>query len=108
MFFKDKYDTSGSIFEGKYKNVLVNNDNQLVYLTKYIHLNPLPILKSKEKLANYIYSSYPHYIGKVNNKMINSSEILKFFSNKNPRLTYKAFVEESPEISNSISHLLLE
>lgn len=108
MFFKDKYDSSGSIFEGKYKNVLVETDKQLVYLTKYIHLNPLELFKSSQKLKSYPFSSYPHYLGKVNNTLVDSSEILKFFSNINPGLSYEDFVEGKPNLPTSISHLLLE
>lgn len=108
MFFKDKYDLSGSIFEGKYKNVLVDTDKQLVYLTKYIHLNPSEVLKPGQLLKNYPYSSYPRYIGKSGIKWLYSNEVLRFFSQDNPRLTYNAFVEEKPDIPDSISHLLLE
>lgn len=108
MYYKDKYDHSGTLFEGKYKNVIVTNDRQLLYLTKYIHRNPLELLNSNVKLSNYIHSSYPSYISRLKYDWINFGDILKFYSKTSPRLTYKAFVEEKADIPDSISNLLLE
>ncbi len=56
----------GSLFRGRYKSVLVDEDDYLLQLTRYIHLNPV---ETKEPmvgdLADYEWSSYPAYINKA-------------------------------------------
>jgi putative transposase len=59
MEFQNKYKHNGAIFEGRYKNVTVDTNEQLLYITKYIHQNPHKLVK---KLANYPYSSLPVYL----------------------------------------------
>lgn len=60
-YFNKKYERNGPLWEGRFKNVLVNSDEQLLYLSSYIHLNPV-----RAKLANHPkdwpYSSYQEYI----------------------------------------------
>ena len=62
MYFQNKYQHDGSLFQGKYKSVTVDSNQQLLYLSKYIHLNPQ---KLTNKLINYSYSSYPAYLDKI-------------------------------------------
>ena len=59
MYFQHKYQHDGSLFQGKYKSVTVDSNQQLLYLSKYIHLNPIKLVK---KLENYHYSSLPYYL----------------------------------------------
>jgi putative transposase len=57
--FRNKYKHSGSIFEGKFKSVTVDTSEQLLYLSKYIHLNPTKLVK---KLEDYPHSSLPVFL----------------------------------------------
>ena len=41
MYFNHRHHHSGAIFQGKYKNVLLDNEYQWLYLSKYIHRNPI-------------------------------------------------------------------
>jgi putative transposase len=74
MYFNAREDRVGSLFQGRFKAKLVEDDAQIFQLTKYIHLNPLKIyqpgyqelgLKNKEDaisfLENYHWSSYRHF-----------------------------------------------
>ncbi len=47
MYFNKKYKRVGPLFQSVYKAVLVNTDEQLVYLTRYIHRN---IIANKRKI----------------------------------------------------------
>ncbi len=108
MYTKEKYDRSGTLFQGKFKNVLVNSDAQLQQLSKYIHRNPLEILGS-EPLQNYKYSSYRYFIGiEPPPDWININAILAFFSKTNTYLTYKKFVEESSIQIENLGKITLE
>ena len=53
----------GPLFRGRYKAILVDNDEYLLQVSKYIHLNPLEA-KMVTSLEAYSWSSYPAYIGK--------------------------------------------
>ena len=53
----------GPLFRGRYKAILVDNDEYLLQVSKYIHLNPLEA-KMVTSLEAYAWSSYPAYVGK--------------------------------------------
>ncbi len=50
----------GPLFRGRYKAILVEADNYLLQVSRYIHLNPL-VAKITRKLEKYRWSSYPAY-----------------------------------------------
>lgn len=108
MYAKEKYNRSGTLFQGKFKNVLVDSDAQLQQLSKYIHRNPAEILGS-EPLQNYKYSSYPYFIGiEPPPDWLKINEILAFFSKTNAYQNYKKFVEESTVQIESLGKITLE
>jgi putative transposase len=55
-YFNNKYDRVGSLFQGSFRAILVNNDNYLQYLSRYIHRNP-------EDYLNWKWSSLPYWLG---------------------------------------------
>jgi|SRR3990167_3452723 len=82
-YFNAKELREGRIFTFKYKFVPVENDEQLIHLTKYIHLNPHTSSKTKlpkEKTHEYPWSSMKNYISKKNDLYCQSEEVLSFFS----------------------------
>jgi len=62
-FFNSKYGRQGTLLQGGYRAVLLSNENQFVYVSRYIHLNPIKANLSK-KAINYRYSSYVNYLEK--------------------------------------------
>lgn len=75
-YFNTKYGRTGSLFEGKFKSVHVENDVQARYLFSYIHLNPVKLIQSdwKERgvedkksafryASDYRYSSLKDWLG---------------------------------------------
>lgn len=54
--------TEGSLFRGRYKAILVEEDSYQLHLSRYIHLNPLEA-KMGSKPEDYPWSSYPAYLG---------------------------------------------
>ena len=97
MYFNRKYKRVGTIFQGVYKAVLVSNEAQLVYLSKYIHRNPVELLPAGSRPIGYKYSSYGNYLGLFNQAWVNKADILDLFSTTNPRNSYQSFVEETDE-----------
>lgn len=95
MYFNKRYTRVGSLFQGTYKAVLINEENYLLHLSRYIHLNPNEYTKD---LLN-AYSSYSEYLGKRYTKWIKPKTILSFFNQStkdfnSSNTTYKKFVED--------------
>ena len=97
LYFNRRYDRVGHLFQGVYKAALVEEDNYLLHLSRYIHQNPT---LTKGYLNQYPYSSYPDYIGEKKTPWLNTSFILEFFKGpKSEKLklkdfaNYKGFVE---------------
>lgn len=114
MYFNDRYDRVGTLFQGPYKAVLVKEDNYLLHLSRYIHTNPLELVKGEnlDKLIKYPYSSYANYLGKKNTTWVKPEFILDYFKNNKDQYnidksSYKEFMEDykydSKEILGSIT-----
>lgn len=92
-YFNAKYKRVGSLYQGVYKAVLVEDENQLVYLSKYIHKQGLA-LPSKAWEATQP-SSYHEYIGQKKTDWVHPEEVLAYFSRTNPSLSYTSFVKDN-------------
>lgn len=55
MYFNNKYDRVGGLFQGRYKASLISTDPYLSHISRYIHLNP-------KNYADYPYSSLQYYV----------------------------------------------
>ena len=62
-YFNIKNKRKGPLWQGRFKSVHVETDEQLLHLTRYIHLNPSSsgLVKDSEEWA---YSSYKQFLGK--------------------------------------------
>jgi putative transposase len=61
-YFSAKYRLSGPLFQGRYKSILVDEDEYSLVLSSYIHLNPY---RAKiEDWVNYPASSLSVYLGR--------------------------------------------
>jgi putative transposase len=72
------YNKTGSVFQGTYKGKRIDKDEYLIYLTKYIHLNPVSAGIVKQP-GDYVYSSYKDFIGKKNNGFVEPKAVLSQF-----------------------------
>lgn len=90
MYFNQKYERVGPLFQGRFKAVLVGLDEHLLYLPYYIHLNPIELVEPRWKeqtikswgetirfLESYHWSSYLDYIGKKNFPSVTSRKFLR-------------------------------
>lgn len=105
MYFNRKNTRVGPLFQGVYKAVLVATDEQLLYLTRYIHSQALA--SQGETLQEEQPSSYKEYLGERNTPWVYSEEILANFSKTNPALSYKSFVGQKEDLT-VIRNFLLE
>ncbi len=106
MYFNKKNKRSGSLFEGRFKAKAIPNDEYLVHLSRYIHLNPVSLknpdwkdkgINDKNKLKKYLekyrWSSYYNYVKSGDTKGtddIHTKYILEYF--KNDKNKYEKFM----------------
>ena len=76
MFFNKKYQRIGGLFQGPYKAILITDDNYLLHLSRYIHLNPSEYTDNLTET----YSSYADYLGLRKTKWVKPDFILNFFN----------------------------
>lgn len=102
MYFQQQYQHSGTLFQGKFKSVKVFDNEQLLYLTKYIHLNPVKITEGSDP-SIYPYSSLRDYLllNKAEKDWLDSTAILKKFYPKslNPQQKYLSFILDTKNAS---------
>jgi len=108
MFFNKKYERVGCVFQGVYKGVRVDSEEQLVYLSKYIHRNPVEILPAGRVLVGFKYSSYPNYLGLINQIWVKPKAVLSYFTRENKIISYQNFVEEVGENYKAVNKFLID
>ena len=73
VYFNRRHQQSGHLMQGRFGASLVNEDEYILKLSRYVHLNPVYIAEHATKsrkdrvgiLRQYVWSSYQSYIGKV-------------------------------------------
>ena len=94
VFINRKYRRSGHLFQGRYKAIVIDKDNYLLSLSRYIHLNPVRanIVDSPEQ---YRWSSYREYVGYLWSGLVNITDTLSCLSDnqKIAMMEYGNFVE---------------
>lgn len=107
-FFNVKQERVGHLFQGNFKAKRIESDEQLIHVSRYIHLNPVTahIIKFDD-LENYEYSSYPEFLGKKTG-FCEKEIILSHFKNL---VAYQNFVKDQADYQKqleNIEHLILE
>lgn len=62
-YFNTKYELVGHVFQGPFQAVHIEDDNQLLYCSAYIHRNPRELSGWRDREHEYPWSSFPDYIG---------------------------------------------
>lgn len=113
-YFNVKYDTVGSLYQGRFKAKKVDKDEYLTHLSRYIHLNPIDLFYLTKNIFNqvssYRWSSLPAYLLGKSNDIVTVEPILEYFSSKDPIGDYKEFVASQIKIKGDpiIEHLIFE
>jgi hypothetical protein len=95
-YFNRKYRRVGHLLQGRYRAILVDKDEYLLPLSRYVHLNPVRagIVENPER---YPWSSYGGYIGKAKKEdWVDYNCVLSQFDRcwKRAEKKYKGFVVE--------------
>ena len=106
-YFNIKHNRKGPLWQGRFKNVLVKTDEQLLHLTRYIHLNPVTAYLCK-KPEEWGASSYHEYIRSAENRIriCDFDDVLDIEPN-----SYRKFVVDLIDYQKklaTIKHLIFE
>ena len=92
-YFNAKYKKRGHLFQGYFRAVSVETDEQLLYLSAYIHRNARDIKEWKNRECDYPWSSYQDCVKKNRwGQLLIPNIILDQFSSK---ASYRKFVDTS-------------
>ncbi len=94
-YFNRKRGRHGHLCQGRFKAILIDADEYLKHLSRYIHLNPVRA-KMVPAQSKYLWSSYAAFIGKQKiPPFIKTDWLLSNFdkNKKEARRNYKDFVE---------------
>jgi putative transposase len=64
MYFNERNERSGALFQGRFKSQHVDNDTYLKYLYGYIHLNPLKLKDGNWKQNTELLCDYMHILAR--------------------------------------------
>jgi putative transposase len=108
-YFNTKHERSGPLFGGSFKSELIETDEQLIHVSRYIHLNPVTSLIIREKdLDSYPWSSLGEYLKVRENKIVDTQTVMSHFSSLE---SYRQFVHDQINYAQEIEkikHLTIE
>lgn len=96
MYFNNRYERVGGLFQGRYKASLIQKDDYLQHVSRYIHLNP-------DDYKKWPYTSLAVYQGRKKSKWLNTSHVLEIFNNE--RQSFLDFMEDYEDTKKELSIL---
>lgn len=104
LYFNRRHNRHGHLWQGRFGACVVEEDEYILKLSRYVHLNPVYTKKAKslpqreriDTLRHYLWSSYRGYIGKVKPlSFVVEEPILAMMhrSVRKQRMAYRSFVE---------------
>lgn len=98
IYFNRRHRRTGHLFENRYKSIICDEDNYLLALIRYIHLNPIRagMVKTLEELDRYQWSGHSVVIGKKECPWMDIDYVLLQFNDtrRRARKAYRKFVHE--------------
>ena len=108
-YFNTRNNRNGPLFQGIFKAVRVESNEQLLHLSRYIHLNPIVSFVTKEEnLEDYVWSSLKEYLNTPIKGFCKKDYILSQFKSIDE---YKKFIKDQISFAKElekIKHLTLE
>lgn len=107
-YFNTKYKRAGPLFQGVFKSVYVETAEQLIHLSRYIHLNPLTsFIVTEKNFLSYQWSSLGDFL-KGDSALINPESVLSEFSSSEKYLEFVMNQKDYQRKLKEIEHLTIE
>lgn len=100
-YFNIKTKRKGPLWESRFQRILIETDEQLLHLTRYVHLNPATAYLVN-KPQDWRFSSYKEFLGEAEDKerICNYSEVLDI----EPQ-NYKEFVNSQIDYQRELAKI---
>jgi len=96
-YFNLKHDHKGQVFEGRFGAKLIEADDYLLMVSRYIYRNPIEAGLVKD-IGDWRWSSYWSYLGEgIKEPLVTTEHILSYYQKTNPQLDYREFILSEPE-----------
>lgn len=106
VWFNRRHHRSGHLFQGRFKNFLIENDRYFTAMCLYIHGNPLRA-GIVQRLSDYRWSSYQAYADKKREVFWLTTElVLGMYGGSRKRFlrAQQVFFEERPNLLEDLRH----
>lgn len=109
-YFNTKHKRIGHLFQGQFKTVRIETEEQLLHTSRYIHLNPYTsyVVKSISDLEKYSWSSLREYIEHSDKSFCDVKTILSSFPSRKKYLEFVLDQKDYQRTLEKIKHLILE
>lgn len=98
IYYNHRHKRTGHLFENRYKSILCDEDNYLLALIRYIHLNPVRagMVKTMEELDRYPWSGHSAVMNRRECLWMDTNNVLLQFNDttRRARKAYRVFVQE--------------
>lgn len=103
MYFNWHYNLVGHVFQDRYKSLIVLDEDYLLHLVKYIHLNPVGA-KMCEEPSEYEYSSVSYYEGREEKNIAGLFKIHAFKKASEYIVFMDSDIDEYPTFKDSVGN----
>jgi len=107
-YFNIKYNRCGHLFQDTFKSVFIEDDEQLIHLSRYIHFNPVTsFIVGDSQVAEYKWSSARQYLG-MEEGFVCTETVMQQFKNID---AYKKFLDSQVDYAKkleAIKHLTID
>jgi hypothetical protein len=98
QYFNRRHHRRGHLFENRYKSILCDEDNYLLSLVRYIHLNPVRarIIQTMTEMDKYPWSGHRSIIEKAKYPWMDTATVLAQFGGTKRKAIkeYERFIRE--------------
>ncbi|MBI4037556.1 transposase [Candidatus Curtissbacteria bacterium] len=103
-YFNRKYDRAGNLFEGRFKAVSVKDDELMLHISRYIHLNPL-VAGLTEDVYGFPWSSLQYYTNKTRVQSIDFLSTDLVLSKFKKEKDYRNFIDNQKDYAKELSRV---
>ncbi|OGG11402.1 hypothetical protein A2Z00_00535 [Candidatus Gottesmanbacteria bacterium RBG_13_45_10] len=109
-YFNTKTKRSGAVFQAMFKSVRMESEEQLLHVSRYIHLNPFTsfVIKDMSGLEEYAWSSYGSYTKNQVYPFVTTDLIQSHFSSIEELQSFTTNQADYQRALAEIKHLTLD
>lgn len=109
-YFNTRNEREGPLLLNQFKAVRIGDDNQILHVSRYIHINPYTsfVVKNFSDIVNYPWSSFREYVSATEDGICERKTVLSHYQDK---AKYREFVLNNADYQREldrIKHLILE